>query len=370
MAVYNDYTVEFYDDVAAAWVDVPNVLSLRCTLGRNQASDQWAVSTGLVRARFTGTFDLADVKVGAAVRWFAPGRTGTPTYSGYVKDARVIWGIPYNFVSGVGNGDEIEIEFEGMLGRLGRGVGRVDFPEYVSYLWSNTNVPDVPFSLMRAANGEYNDQIVLIRAADTVQGRICDGVYLSSQSDAYLAASTDTPYASVTFSDTDNDATHRVYSELEFSGLANDYFTFVTVTPDQFPPVTASAGLPQIRNYELSSWSPSTDAAEYLADYLLAKFSDASVAPARIRARTSGQHTQNLDTLGVSGLELGYLVKYRIAIEFRGTTYYAQIEGVDVEANLSETTYTYHLSPDDGVGWFTLDSATLGVLDEDRLAFI
>jgi hypothetical protein len=370
VAVYNDYTVEFYDDVAAAWVDVPNVLSLRCSLGRNQASDQWAVSSGLARARFTGAFDIADVKVGAEVRWFAPGRTGTPTYSGYVKDARVIWGIPYDSVSGVGNGDEIEIEFEGMLGRLGRSFEGLEFPEHVSFIWSNTNVPDVPFSLMRAADGEYNEQVIQIRMSDTVQGRICDGVYLNSRSDAYLAASTDTPYAPITFSDTDNDATHRVYSELEFSGLANDYFTFVTVAPDQFPPVTASAGVSQIRNYDLITWSASTAAAQYLADYLLVKFGNPAAAPSRIRARTSGQHTQNLDTLGVSGLELGYLVKYRVAIEFRGQTYYAQIEGIDVEADLSETTYTYYLSPDDGVGWFTLDSATLGVLDEDRLGFI
>lgn len=376
MAVYNGYTATFYDSSVLGHVTIPEIISLRVTTGRTRASDQWAPMTGVLRARYdaAGSFTINDIRVGAVFRWYAPGRTTTPSGAAYVKNARVIWGLPYDSLTGTGNGDEIEIEFEGELARRGRQMrtleqeANADDYTYVSDLIA-TSVPDVINSEVVGPTGKINRQTTAQRLASSVEGRLADRVNLSNNPSIYLYASTDTPYATVAFSDTINDATHRAYNELSFAGLSDDYFTIVTVTPEAATSATVDRGGDDY-TLDVLSWNKYTSTAQYLAEYLGEKYSVTDPRPYQLRATSAGQHTQNLDTLGVSGLFFGDLIRYRIEIEFRGATYYAQIEGAEIDANLSETTYTYYLSPDDGVGWFTLDSATLGVLDEDRLAFI
>jgi hypothetical protein len=284
--------------------------------------------------------------------------------------------MPWDGVD-TGNGDEIEVDIEGELGVFGRqnktlpvNTGPSQWSGYLLDLFIPNNVPDGPASLLLTEAGTYNFQTFIQRAADTTQARLSDGVKIpSGDADIYFTNSSDTPYATVKFSDTTNNSTNRTYFEIDFDGLADDYFTIITVQPDEVVAQTVDTG-GEDRNYEVLTLNASTEAAADLARYLGAKFGSPTITPSRIAARTGGQQTQNLDTLGASNLELGYLVKYRIQIDFRGHTFYAQLEGVELSANLSETTYTYYLSPDDGVGWFTLDSATLGVLDEDRLGFI
>ena len=120
MTVYNAYRAEYYNaTIVSAWIEIPELISLTCSVGREQASDQWPVSSGIIRARWRDSFDDSNLQVGSLIRWFAPGRGATkPSWTGIVKNIRFIYDIPY--AGGVGNGDILEIEIEGWLGYLGR----------------------------------------------------------------------------------------------------------------------------------------------------------------------------------------------------------------------------------------------------------
>lgn len=377
MTVWNGYRVEYYKaTVVTGWIEIPEVFSLTCSIGRQQASDQWPVSEGVVRARWRDSFDDSNLQIGSLIRWFAPNRGATkPSWTGVVKNIRFIYDMPY--AGGVGNGDVLEIEIEGFLARLGRRNEDLQedndsiYENYVSGIWSTTNVPNVAGSLLRLTAGDYNFGTALQRMADTVQGRLCDGVRLPSSDDptVYLAASTDTPQLTLKFSDTTNDSTNREYFEIQFDGAADDFFTDITVTPELADPQTVQTSI-DLRALDVQTWHKFNGSALELARYLSVKFAGSTPTVSRIAARTPGQQTQNLDTLGVTDLEFGYLIKYRVQVVFRGVTYWAQIEGVELVADLDQSTFTYYLSPVDAGYWFTLDSADYGRLDEDRLGYV
>lgn len=379
MTVYNAYRAEYFDAIAppGGWIEIPELISLTCSVGREQASDQWPVSSGIIRARWRDSFDDTDLKVGSMIRWFAPGRGATkPSWTGVVRNVRYIYDIPY--ASGVGNGDILEIEIEGYLGVLGRqnityaAAPLTDYFEgYADQAWSYTNVPDVMGSLLRAST-THNYGTALQRVADTVQGRLCDGVRAAGTSDnpdVFLSASTDTPQLTLKFSDTTNNSTNREYFEIDFDGAADDFFTDITVTPELADPQQVQTSI-DLRALDVLTWHRFNGSALDLARYLGVKFSTSTPTVSRIACRTPGQQTQNLDTLGVTDLEFGYLIKYRVQVVFRGVTYWAQIEGVNLVADLDQSTFTYYLSPADAGYWFTLDSADYGRLNEDRLGYV
>lgn len=377
MTVYNAYRAEYYNaTIVSAWIEIPELISLTCSVGREQASDQWPVSSGIIRARWRDSFDDSNLQVGSLIRWFAPGRGATkPSWTGVVRNIRFLYDIPY--AGGVGNGDILEIEIEGYLGRLGRSNelfsdGGPIYEDHVAGAWSYTNVPNVDGSLIRITAQEYNFATALQRLADTVQGRLCDGVRDAGGSDApnvFLSASTDTPQLTLKFSDTTNDSTNREYFEIDFDGAADDFFTDITVSPELADPQEVTSGA-DLRALDVLTWHKFNGSALDLANYLAVKFSTSTPTVSRVACRTPGQQTQNLDTLGVTDLEFGYLIKYRVQVVFRGVTYWAQIEGVNLVADLDQSTFTYYLSPADAGYWFTLDSADYGRLNEDRLGFV
>lgn len=390
MTVHNAYVVQYYNTATSTWVAINDVFSLRCMVGRYTSTNQWPISTTTVRARYPGGFDTPlPLTVGMSVRWFAPGRaTNKPSWTGLIKNVRTKWGMPWNATSEIGNDDELEIEMEGGLALWGRqqllfSTSTLEFKLAVDTTSTLTNAPiGTFFSTKPAYDVSYNGGTKLLlswltQAIAGFQARICDGVanqqawngFPSGIPSVWVAEYKDTPQAPVTFSDTANNATNRKYTEVEFDGLVDEYFNRVEIAPERQAEQTASIS-PGNRVLSVPTYNATTGDADYLADFLLALYSNPTLSMARITATTANQQTQNLDTLGVTDLELGYLVQYRVALELRGQTFYGQIEGVEIDAGLSETVYTYHLSPATAGNWFTLDSADYGRLNEDRLGFI
>lgn len=390
MAVYNAYDVQYYNSATSSWVGFGDVVSLRCMVGRMSSTASWQISSTIVRAKYPQGFDSPlPITVGTPIRWFAPGRSFLkPSWTGVVKNVRAKWGMPWNPTTKVGNDDEVEIEMEGGLSLWGRQnfefTGLTDeFDTIVTVLGDSAaapignNIPDTT-----ATKVEYNAGTKLMlswltQAVAGFQGRIVDGVANQAawngspagEPASWVGKYSDTPQAPVMFSDTANNATNRKYTEVEFDGIADEFFNRVEVNPETLA-TQAAATPPGNRVLDVPTYNKTTATADYLADFLLALYSNPSPSMARITATTANQHTQNLDTLGVTDLELGYLVQYRVALQLRGQTFYGQIEGVEIDASLSETVYTYHLSPATAGNWFTLNSADYGRLNEDRLGFI
>jgi hypothetical protein len=135
MAAYNDYTVEVYDPGTTAWVEIPLVQNLRCTLGRQTTSEQWQNSRPTIEARYPTGFDtpIGALQVDAWIRFTFPGRT-VPAWTGTVRNVRTEIELPWDGVD-TGQGDRLLIEAEGYSGTWGR----------YQRIFQNINVLSYPF---------------------------------------------------------------------------------------------------------------------------------------------------------------------------------------------------------------------------------
>lgn len=409
MAVYNDWTVEYKN--GATWTEIPNVQDLSCSVGRQTAVDQWPVSSASIRVWYPEGWasPLANLTIGTYIRFFAPGRSSTkPSWTGLVKDLVVEVGIPWNSGTSDGNADFLVIECEGKYADVGRmaeyGAGVAvagNNPGSAQLLASYLNLTGVLTEATTTA--PYQTKVffwvgdpsspsnfffrpigpLVTEFMALTNFRLCDGVRKTT------GASTDNPMlfigppaaastvTSVGFSDTTNNSTNRQFDEITFDGLADQYYTQATLSYSvggTATEMTSSTGSAPYRTYYTQAPASTAVSPYYLeenyrnqAEYLANAFTPPDIGLAAISATTNGQHTQNLDTLGVADLELGYLPLYVVPVTLRGQTFYCQIEGVQVTADTNSARFTYYVTPTDTTAWFTLDSATFGVLDQNRL---
>lgn len=390
MAVWNDYAVEYRN--GTTWTAIDNAQQLTFTVGRQLPTDPWQTSTGTIRVWYPNGYStpIANLAVGSLIRWFAPGRAATkPTWTGYVRNVFLEVDIPWTNATGTGNGDFLVIECEGELAKLGRSNAAlgsatvINLNTAIGYLQTATGAEvyqrgwsAIEFNIGYAA-GTYQALQHANVLATTSNARIVDGVRVggfgsnANSPGCFIANSSLQTVAPVAFSDTANDATHRLYDGLQFDGLADNYFTEVVVTPQSGGAQTKNYGSAPYRTLELSTYSLSTGdgSAANLAALNLNLYKLPTLGVSQLSATSAGQHTQNLDTLGVTDLEFGDLVMRYVLVDFRGTTYAAQIEGAVLTATADQTRITYYLAPATYAGWLTLDDATLGVLDQNRLGF-
>lgn len=408
MAVYNAYVVEY--KTGGSWSTIGDVQALTIRVGRRLATDQWQPSTASITLRYPTGFasPLPGLGIDTIVRVFAPGRSATqPTWTGRVSDLSVQLGIPWNAGTSTGNADYLEIQAEGEYARAGRlgdteqwsGVTSSSVDTWFFSYWSFYN--GIVSRLNHAATG-YGATMYYpptpAQLPDTVTKilnytflRVADGVAKKAAAGWYSAGSTDDPgvslespvlattdIATVEFSDTTNDATHRTFDTFELDSLSDQYFTacaFDWYDSNVAPPVsksilaTAAGASSPVRQVYIQAL-PQGGLFTYPqqnADYWANAYDTAAMTPATLSASTAAQHTQNLDTLGFTNLELGYLITKAVAVEFRGQRYVCRIEGVTLTADLDATRVTYHLSATANTAWFIIGSADLGVLGQNRL---
>jgi hypothetical protein len=147
--------------------------------------------------------------------------------------------------------------------------------------------------------------------------------------------------------------------------LSDNFYTQVLVKSPGLADQTAETGSAPYRTFTVDTFSDSTSQMDDIANYVLTIAQGQVIAPSSVSAVTSGQHTQNLDTLG--GSRFITTILNMVKITFRGTTYYSRIEGATMTADPQQTRITYYLSPQQANLWFVLDSAVSGVLDQNRL---
>jgi len=419
MAVYNAWVVEYKN--GSTWTAIGDVLNLNINVGRRAMPDQWPASSAIITVRYPNGWatPLANFTSGTKIRVFAPGRSSTkPTWTGVVADLQFALDIPWNSSTQVGPGDELTITAEGYLAIAGRAIKLVEYPipairntevdadglvknglNRRALLVCGLGSSDVftydirwyPFDGSRRYNFIPADVIQQVSAFGLF--RVIDGVR-KNWTFTYAAGDTDDPamfvgdpaqfstVATVGFSDTANNSTNRIFDNIQFEALSDSYYDAATanasgngMTPTTYSRTyNATLGIQPERTF--ITQFPTTDAAnsspnptyETMVDYYSRIWSDAEFGVSSISATASAQNTQNLDTLGITDIELGYLPLYVVPITLRGQTIYAQIEGVSVTADTEDSRFTYYLTPTGLTGWFTLDSNAFGVLDSNRLA--
>ena len=389
MAVYNGYTVELLNGTNV--VTVGDVQSLSCFVGRQGSTDQWQVSSTTIRARYPQGYDspLAGLDADAPVVWYAPDET-YPSWAGRITNVTVDYGLPWDGVD-TGVEDYLTITAEGGLGIWGRGNitlpgGPVQYFQDMLDVNAQPSRSDIPNVTAALLNFNIDDPRPALdwlqQASASVQAVVQDGVSAVADSRSATVGvelQSQRSTCEVSFSDVTNDSTHRVYSEIIFDGLADNYYTRITVNPENVAAqsVVLLGNDPPYRQLNVETFNADTAQALSIASGLAAQYGVPLIGLAQIQAKTSAQHTQNLHTLTApvspapsTITQLGDLVGSLIQVDFRGDTYYAIIEGVSVSAGLNETVFTYYLTPSDIAVWFTLDSTEFGELDDDRLAYL
>lgn len=414
MAAYNSYVVEY--EHGSTWYTLSNVQSLDCSVGRVLPTDDWPVSTATIRVWYPEGFDtpIANLRINTKIRFFCPGRSSTkPTWTGYVSDLRVDIGIPWNNSTKDGNADFLVIECEGALAKVGRsqtrnaettqGLVKAMLWTYISLNDPSQNVAPVvassyadeiqtSFCSYKTVSGTSISIMALVQAfAKTWQLRLVDGIRKdwsgAGTADPRSIGDSDDPafyvstarlvaseIASVSFSDTANDATRRIYNDIQFESLMDTLYNSAAMDDFTGNSYIANAGTElgsQFTGYVVEDiYIPGQELLPNTQDgvnYWANAFSNPQISLTSISATTSGQHTQNLDTLGFTDLELGYLLTKGVNVTLRGQNYLCRIEGVRLTADLNESRFTYYLSDADVTGWFILDSADLGVLNTNNL---
>jgi hypothetical protein len=381
MSLFNNYTVQYYN--GSTWVTIPELVDLNATVGRKQITDSWSASTASFTFRYPTGFASpnTDIKVEVPIRFFTPSNTTNPGWTGFIRDATVTWGMPYQ--SGVGQADFLTIQAEGALANWGRVTGDGFTP---STSLANGQLTEVVNNYGLAWNGNLTDEPVqpegttssvldwFQKFLNTVQGRPLDGstVNLSTTGlpSVYVASNATNVFTKVNFSDTTNNATNDIYDVLNFDSLADNYVTQVIVTSPDYLIQTAETGSAPYRSFTVDTYATSADQAEDIANYLLVTAQGQSIQPAAISAISSGQNTCRIDTLN-DPFNFGTffaLPLYFVTITFRGVTYTVRIEGATISANPEQTRVTYYLSPAEANPWLILDSASFGILDTNKLA--
>lgn len=368
---WNSWTVQY--NTGTSWITLNNVQNITCNIGRRNIQSDWPISSATFVIRYPNGFSspLSNLLIGKNVRFYAPGRTN-PSWAGVIRDVSIEYGIPYT--GGVGEADYLTITAEGALSYW---ITRIQpTPPLSNDLPSMLSFYDVLYSLFQT-NTLTNEQTLggeftsffdyVTNAVKAVQARLLDGAVIpaSGQPEIFIGKAGQTTLATVGFSDTTNDTNNRRYEALEFDSLSDNWVTYVTVTnPDG---VTAQAGTDLVndrRYYEYSAPFVASRGSD-LASYLLSQFKDQTLSVSAITAQSEAQHTNNLDTLGVT--DFWKLPNYKIKIVFRGTTIYAQIEGVSLSATPNGARFTYYLSPDSMNNFLILDDSRYGQLNNNRL---
>jgi hypothetical protein len=168
----------------------------------------------------------------------------------------------------------------------------------------------------------------------------------------------------------------QIFDQITFDSLADNYYTQVTVDPEDFAAVTVTkAGAPEpLRTYQVNTLNASTSQATDYANYLLANFSDPALAISSISALAEAQLVNRLDNAQSFGTttipaQLPAYPGCQITVNFRDTDYVCIIEGVTMSATPDSARFTYYVSGADQNAYLRLDNATFGRLDFNKLGY-
>jgi hypothetical protein len=374
----------------ATEVALTNVQSINISCGVQAQLQQIRASTGTIVIRYPNGYasPITDLVPGTEVlvRNLTTADPYTQlVYRGYISDVSVNYGIPY--ASSVGPADYLTITLEGEFARLGRMQG-LNYPLSGTLQYQMQDLTDWTGVFMQwfgpndtpAADtnvtGTFADWLAAIgvtynaRLQETANGSN-RGVYMVSP---FFTDQLSLYFTSPALATVGNQK--QIFDQITFDSLADNYYTQVTVDPEDFAAVTATkAGAPEpLRTYQVNTLNASTAQATDYANYLLANFSDPALAISSISATAEAQLVNRLDNAQSFGTttipaQLPAYPGCQITVQFRGTDYVCIIEGVTMSATPESARFTYYVSGADLNAYLLLDNATFGRLDFNKLGY-
>ena len=373
------YTVAYSTD-GTTFTNLTNVQGITVNAGRQAQLEAIQATTATIELRYPTGFvsPIADLVTGTIIRI----RNTNSIYPypnadmllGRISNVTAVYGIPYS--GGVGNADYLIINVEGSFAVLGRMQGEnyvivgTDLAAQCVEASTETGItvekvgPNTAIA-PTTVSGTWGDW--LAQAALTTNSRLHDTVYTDTVSILSPFAQN---IATTGFSDVANNINNQVYDGITFDSLGDNYYTQITVDPQDFAAVTVTkvgASAP-FRTYNVNTLSASTGNATDFANYLLGNYQTPSFAISSFTCSAESQAVCQLDGMN-NGPNFNSFVGTQVNVTFRGTVFTCLIEGVTMSATPAGATFTYYVSGADLNAYLLLGNPILGQLDNNRLGY-
>ena len=368
-----NYSVSYSTD-NVTFTALSNVQNITLSVGRQALIDSYNADRCSIEVWYpTGYYSPITAMVTGTFLKITNTTTSKIVWYGRIADTQVNYGIVYNSTTNVGNSDRLIISGEGSLAQWGRARGngyamgagtasvQIAAAAAASGLTatSNYSASDNPLVAATTVSNSWADWFNQFTA--TNNGRIRQGDNQITAISKYSSFN-----STVNFSDTTNNATNQVYDNLEFHSLGQNYFTQITISPESFTAQTAQTGSSPYRNLNLQTFNSGTSQALDFANYLLTIYSLSTFALASVSCLAEAQNNMKLDAIGSGFWDC---IGYAVTVSFRGTTYFAIIEGASFTASPESSRYTFYLSGADLNSYLILNNAVQGRLDFNKLGY-
>jgi hypothetical protein len=294
--------------------------------------------------------------------------------------------MPYNSGTGAAPGDRITITATGAVGAIGANsinqgffantaiftAAAVSFYAGVDAFRSSTSTLSNPFisfsgGALDLMNGLLRTGQIFIDDLDTKRLRTTSSFDFYVQLfNAGLGA------YNYVFSDAGTLGAFK-FATLEYLSSVQNVFTEVEVTAPGIATQTAAVGNRPYNTLVYNTFTNSAAASLDLANYVLAIQNEVDITPFSVSTDTLLSPTCTtmslinvIDVAGPTITNPGANLGSSVTVEFRGTTVEAQIQGINTTFYPEKARVQLYLSPSLGAP-FTLDSATFGVLDQNKL---
>jgi hypothetical protein len=373
------YTVSYSTD-GTTFTDLTNVQNITINAGRQAQLQAIQATTATVEIRYPTGFasPITALVAGTIIRIRNTNTIypypNAPMMFGRISNVTAIYGIP--FQGGVGQSDYLTINVEGSFAAIGRMQGEnyvitsTDLAAQCVEASTETGLDiskDGPNTAIAptTVSGTWGDW--LAQVALTINGRLHD----ITDIDRITLLS---PFAqnipTTGFSDVANNINNQVYNAITFDSLSDNFYTQVTVDPQDFAAVTVTkvGATAPFRTYQVNSLSASTGNATDFANYLLGNYQDASFAISSITCSAEAQNVFQLDGFE-NGPNFSDFMGMQVNVTFRGTVFACLVEGVTMSATPAGASFTYYFSGADLNAYLLLGNPVLGQLDNNRLGY-
>jgi hypothetical protein len=382
---YTPPTVNYSTTLNGTYTTLTGVQSVSIRRGRTYFQDNFPgtrCSIELIPANSYAT----PLAIGQWIDVRPTNSASSPAYfAGRITDVERVYDMPYNSGTGAAPGDRIIVTAAGPTGLVASDtVGSYTFLYPTAYLQAFFLtldrsdvyiVPAIDKSILTSATSVTNAGVfdVVNKFARTEQVNLDDldagrttnplnpGV-VQPQMVWYSGYNS----AVATFSDA---GTGTKYNRLTFRSAAQSTFNSVNVLTDGLATQNVQAAIGPYNSLDYDTFSATTAAALNLANYLYLLLSQQNApAPFSINLDTAVDDTFLQYCYVASRIPTSTWIGGQATIRFRGATYAAAVQGINLNFYADQANAEFIFSPTLGQP-FTLNSSSFGILNTNRLGY-
>lgn len=315
-------------------------------------------------------------------------------FVGVITDVERAYQMPYNAGTGAAPADRIFITATGGTGMLAQGsvvdydIGSGVSTDVLEQIRQLCILGGVGYQATTSTFVPIRNQTALITAGilDLINQLLRTGQMIMDDSDSFrqnpavvqpsnvvinsMSPSAATP--AVVFTDATPSASDLKFTEINFLASSQTLFKEVIVEAEELTPQSTRIGATPANSLQYSTYNATTTDALSLSAYLANVLSNqTTAAPYVVSSDTAANTAGSLMDLAFVNryFSTQYSILGRAAeIVFRGSTYYAVIQGLRASFYPDRGTMSVFMSSSLGQP-FTLDSSGFGILDTNRLGF-